>query len=276
MQQRSSNGSSQLSALNRSGLSRRQALLLGGGALAGLSLPNVAFADGCDAMARLTLLLEDARGGTPVWATTFAPGAVASAKEKVELARIELMKADVNTDKARQLQLLEYVNAVGGTLIVVVGLAASASAAPMVLAGSILFGSGMIVARGLVAPESIDGVEVATNVTVDRIGAVADTYNGSAYVTSQSLKSFLTWGGALTTTATLASTWIAFAQATGEFQRNTMQRSLLEQSLKEAKAALDRLEQLQEIKRLRIACLDAVQTDLKAIQTSTCPALPLP
>ena len=224
----------------------------------------------------MNMRVEEERDNVSGWALSVAPSAVASARERTRALRLELEKADEVVNQARRVQLLELVNAVGTSLFVITGLALSASAAPAVFAGSVLYGGGMIVIRGLVIPESPDGVDIARSVGLGRIGGVMEVVGSDSHLVSQSTARFSKIGGLLVSTASVAFDWIDFSRSTNKLHRATLERQNMEKSLLKAEDSLKKLVDQEVARKLRRDCLKAIEHDLRKVSESSCPGIRLP
>ena len=203
-----------------------------------------------------------------------APGAVASARKKVAALRKALDGADKAVDQAGLGRLIAYANAAGTSIFVIAGLAGAA--VPMLFAGSIVYGSGLIVIQALAGPQSVDGVTVARDVTVSRLGGLLGSVGDSADVVSGSTARFTQIGGTLVSAASVAVDLIAAARSSEEFQRARQRRQELATLLTAADAALKMLLKGTAAEEMRSACLDAIESDIRAIHVRTCPNVSLP
>ena len=256
-------------------ITRRSVLYSGVGATLGW-LPVTAWSDGagCDLWDRIMARVEAERVSLPQWAVSVAPVAIESARVRVESLQRALRDADENVDDARRLELLGLANAAGSSLFFIVGLATGGTAAAIVFAGAVLFGSGIIVVRSLVAPESVDGVDIAKGVALERLEGVLDTSGDGHYVVSESTRKFTKIGGVLVGAGTLAFDWIEFVRSTEEVRRASSTRQSMEKLLAEAENALDELKARVRAEEMREACLAALEHDVETLRAGRCSVIP--
>ena len=233
-------------------------------------------ADGCNALQSILVRIDEEREKIPSWALTIAPSAVERAQHRLADLQLALKQIKTLEDQARRRQLIDYANAMGTSIFILVGLAVSGTAAPLVFAGSVLYGSGLLVVRGLAVPESVDAVNIARDVGMDRMGRALDATSNSPYVISESTAAYTKIGGKLLSAASLTFSWIEFAQSTGEFQRATHRRQRLEEMLAAADASLTTLRNQASADEMRRGCLDALENDIRGIGLRSCPNLQVP
>ena len=259
-------------------ITRRAVLCSGAGATLGC-FPFSARADmdRCDLWEGILARIRAERTRLSVGGISVAPGAVESAGRRIESLRGALREADEDVGDARRVQLIELANATGSSLFLIAGLVAGGAAVPIVFAGAVLYGSGIIVVRGLVAPESVDGVKVARSVAVERLEGVLGATGSGQYVVSQSVRDFTKIGGVLVTTGTLAFDWIEFVRSTEDVRRGTSIRRALEKSLAEAEKSLEVLKDHARAEEMRSGCLEALEQDVQVLEAGRCSSvLPVP
>lgn len=225
-------------------------------------------ANSCSVLDRIILSARDEVLGADAWGLTVAPQQVVAAKRDLEHLRARFEESDAIVNENRREQTLAYANALGTSGVALIGLTLGAPAA---FAGSVVIGSGLLVAKALSAPQTVHGVDVAKNVGLDRITGLIDLADDGVTITSERVLKVTRAGGAIFTVVTLAYQWVEFARRTKEFQASTVERQMLEEAMNEARDALEALEEVKEAQEMRRRCMTTLAEDMETLRTLSCP-----
>jgi len=261
------------------GISRRTALILGGSTVlaGGLGGQVLAQNGGCSVIQQiLTNATADAQNPGP-WAMTLDPLAVERLMSDVSALKDDLNGLPEDVDEARTNSLLAYADAVGGTLLLIGGVAAalagSATLGAGILVAGIAFSGTMLIVRGVYAPERPGIADVLTNVGGSRLPAVFEAFGDGAVVLSRNAATYGRVAGTVTGLAFTIYSYVQFAQANATYQRGTAELQRLREDLEAAEADLAQLRDIATLQETRRACAQAVVDDMTAAGAGICTQL---
>lgn len=146
-------------------INRRSVLGLIGSTI--LTSPGFAESVACAELQRARLLAQAGVQGVGTWVATEAPTILSNARIKLDELKMAMPAAGESLDQARRAELLDLIGLVGGSTLLIVGIV-GAPAATLILAGMAL-STGLLIARGLTAPNTLDPQEVVALQTVSDI-----------------------------------------------------------------------------------------------------------
>ena len=251
--------------MSRNTLPVRRDLVLGAASTAfALTLPRSMRAqdtgDPCRGFDKILRAAEAQAEGAAAWSITVAPDAIDRLEARIAELRREITGLDAATALARRAQLLAYANAVGGTLIFIVGASVGASSAPLVFVGSVAFSGTMLLAGALLSPEQPSTLEIA-NISVSRLGGVADIASREQFTVSATSAAKSAVAAKLVTAYETVFNFYQFAQKTATFQGLTVEVQRVEERLAAVQGELAGLRQIQTSTALREACAEALAED---------------
>lgn len=132
-----------------------------------LASPGLAETGNCSELRRAKFLAQAGVQGVGVWVATDAPTILLNARIKLEQLKTALPTAGESLDEARRVELLDLIGLLGGSTLLIVGVV-GAPAASLILA-SLALSSGLLIARALTAPNTLDPKEVVALQTVGDI-----------------------------------------------------------------------------------------------------------
>lgn len=264
-------------------ISRRAALSLGGSILLVTGFAKTAIAQSslvtsadsaCSVIDSLLVNASADAADAGAWAVTLDPTAVERLLSGIAQLRAELEGLPEQVDAARTVQLLDYVDAVGGLLLLIGGVAAGIAGATAmsagILVGGVAFAGAMLLVRGVVAPQSMSTESFLMDVGGDRIPMVLDAFGADTVVVSRNAASYFRTAGTVTSLAFTVYGFCSFAQSTAEFQRGTAELQRLRDELAAAEAELAELRNFETLQATRRACAQAVQDDLSTLRAGIC------
>lgn len=253
---------------------RRQVFSVAIAGLGGLAIwPSALAANiGCDAIRRLLVRIDQERGSIAMWATSIGPMHRAQLESRIDVLEREIRLLRANFDDLRREQFVRSVNAVGSWIFVFAGVAVSAPGASAGLfAASVFYLQGMLLMEAAVAPRSMTAVEVAQNVTLDRVGGILTMAGDRAYAMSTSVARRLALAGGFVGLTTACFATAQAAQAWRRVSDASTQLDSLERRIREAREALVALRAADALRSFREHCLEALHAEVLPAEQRFCP-----
>lgn len=132
-----------------------------------LANPGLAQTEGCSELQRAKYLAEAGVQGVGLWVAADVPTILLNARIKLEELKSAMPAAGETLDAARRAELLDLIGLVGGSTLLIVGIVGT-PAATLILAGMAL-SSGLLIARALTAPNTLNPEEAVALQTVGDI-----------------------------------------------------------------------------------------------------------
>jgi len=250
----------------------RRKFLIGVAGLAGSTIfplsPAWSQSSGCNIISRLIVEAQTNVDDPGSWQLSLDPLAVHQAKANVVKLKLEIKKLSGVVADNRRAQLLDYTDAVGGSLLLLSGVFIGLGPA---LIASVAFAGSMLVVRTVSSPIRINLKDFLLNVGGSRLPSVIEAFGEGAGVISKNAASYGKVAGNITGAVFVAYSFYQFAQSTEKFQASTAKLDHLHDVLAGLEDDLSELEQLNKLLEMRRACAQAVADDLKIIKVANCP-----
>lgn len=252
----------------------RRRFLIGAAGLAGSAIfplsPVWSQSSGCNIISRLIVEAQANVDDPGSWQLSLDPLAVSRAKANVAKLKLEIKKLSGVVADNRRTQLLDYTDAVGGSLLLLSGVFIGLGPA---LIASVAFAGSMLVVRAVSSPIRVNQKDFLLNVGGSRLPGVIEAFGEGAGVISKNAASYGKEAGNVTGAVFVAYSFYQFAQSTEKFQASTAKLGRLQDALAGLEDDLSELEQLSKLLEMRRACTQAVADDLKIIATENCPKI---
>lgn len=222
---------------------------------------EVSAADGCGVIERILSESQAQAQNAGSWALTVNPSFVLETSAKVQRLKDDIDSLTGVVQDNRREQLLDYADAVGGSLIFLGGLVAPVP----FLIGGLAFSGTMLIVRGLAAPQAPDQKDILTNVAGSRVPVVVSEFSQGlqdASVISSKAGGYGRLGGTVVGGAFVVYSFYSFAQSTQTFQASTVELQRLREKLDEVASVLEELQEQQALEEMRRACAAAVVDEL--------------
>ena len=264
----------QAQAYVRRNFSRRSFSLNTAALAAIISLPyksSSAQTVGCNIISELITKAQTDAANPASWQLTIDPLAISHAKDNVARLKAEIESLSGAIDVKRKVQLLDYADAVGGTLLLLSGFFVGVGP---VLIASVAFASTMLVVRSVNSPVDVKQKDFLVNVGGSRLPGVMAAFGEGAGVISKNAAVYGKLAGNVTGAVFVIYSFYQFAQSTESFQDSTVKIGKLKDTLSNLEADLSELEQQNKLIEMRQACAQGVIDDLGVLSTESCPRDP--
>lgn len=256
---------------------RRQVLVATLGGLGGLAgTPTSAAANsGCDAIQRLLARIDDERRTTAAWAASIGTAQTAHLESRLTDLENATKSARASVDGRSKEAFVAAANAAGSAAFVVVGVGLSsvAGASAGVFAASVFFLQGMLVMQAGTAPRSVSGLEVAQDVSLDRLGNILSVAGDRAYAMSTSSARLLGYAGNVAGFTTACFATVKAAQAWRSLSEARADLDSLERRLRELRESLAALRAANTLQAFRQNCLEALGAEAVPAAQRLCPLI---
>lgn len=226
-----------------------------------LSAPNLLLAQqsGCDILGSLQAdALADAQDAGP-WSITLDPLAVANARQRAADLRQKIDSLSGVVDGKRREQLLQYVDALGSSVLVLSGFFIGIG--PALIAG-VAFGGTMLLLKAVTAPNDVNQKDILLNYASSRAPEYMELAGQGAGVVSKKAAQYGSVAGHVAGAGFALYSFYEFGQITASFQASTAELGRLRDDLVPIEAALAELEDLQILLQMRRDCAAAAAEDL--------------
>lgn len=252
-------------------LANRRQILLGAASLAGTSVlaptPVSAQQGGCSLVARLITQAQSDADDPLQWQLSLDPLAVARAKDAVATLKADIDSLSGVVDNNRRVQMLDYADAVGSSLLLISGFFVSLG--PLLVA-SVAFAGTMLVVRAVGSPQAPGQTEVLMNVGGSRVPSVMEAFGEGAGVVSRNAAKYGRIAGNVSGAVFVLYSGYQFARSTAQFQASTAEIDQLRGTLAVLESDLAALEDQSRLAAMRRACAQAVVDDLSGIEAGFC------
>ncbi|MEE4188038.1 MAG: hypothetical protein V2I76_06280 [Roseobacter sp.] len=245
----------------------RRFFVLGSTAL--LVAPGVLRAQGsiCSPFTVLAANARLAAAEAGAWALQ-TPIGLTQLRANIDAAEAALKAAQASATAANKRRALETLNVVATTGFFVAGLFASA-ATPVgagILAGSILWGQGMVVVKAATFEDPVDGLSLAAGVGADRLGTVLTEFGASSYASSARVASYSGSMGRLLGSFGMIQSWAALASAEARYLDAAERSGEIYVWLADMRTALDELQDIAFAEKVRRDCMELLAEDAAVLQ----------
>lgn len=211
-----------------------------------------------------------------IWAITVAPDAVGRLQAEVTRVETALAEAGALADQANFDVYLAGINALIALGFTLAGVYAAGAAVPMLFAGSIAVGGVMLVAEAMLSPSTPNGLQIAQDVGLNRIGGILDVAGDDAYALSKNSAQFSQLAGRVVGIVSLSMAAFKAGWTLGAAAVRSQDELRLRDQLAGFRTDLQRLQDVSIAAEFRQACTSAVADDLTNAQTQQLPQCSLP
>lgn len=251
---------------------RRQALVMSAATAVLPLFPSFARADGhCNAINQMIANAAAQKQNAGAWAITIAPNHIQQMRSAV--AELEAKYANA-ASLANEVEFNAYLGVLNAFLaagFAIAGATGAVAAAPLLIA-SIGVGGAMLIADGLTAPQSPDGLEIAADIGINRVGGLLSIAGEDAYAVSLNSAKYAAKAGKILGVVGAGMAAFSAGKKWGASSQRTAEEEKLRDALDTIRAELTNLEMIAYAEEVRFACMSAVEADLAGAYGGQTPA----
>ena len=235
------------------------------------------FADShCDSINTMIAQAVEQHANAGAWAFTVSPDAISRLETEVELLEQRLSSAHELADDAKFRAYLSGLNATVSLGFAIAGVFATGAAVPILFIGSIAVGGTVLVADALSGPAVPEGIEVARDIGISRVGGLLSIAGDDAYAISTNATKYSANAGKLLGIIGAGIAAYDAGQKLGAASIRTAQENTLKAQLGDVKGELNALKRVEYATEIREACTKAVEVDLTEAYGTQIPQCVLP
>ena len=235
------------------------------------------FADShCDPINNMIAQAAEQHANAGSWALTVSPDVISRLEIEVGLLEQRLSSAQDLADVAKFRAYLSGLNATVSLGFAIAGVFATGAAVPILFVGSIAVGGTVLVADALSGPAVPEGIEVARDIGISRVGGLLSIAGDDAYAISTNAAKYSANAGKLLGIVGAGIAAYDAGQKLGAASIRSAQENTLKAKLLDVKQELSSLKRVEYATEIREACTKAVEVDLAEAYGTQVPQCILP